>query len=77
MAEAKVLSGAGLRGQVAGQTALSTVGQAGAGLTYRGYDVRELANDCRVRRSRLPAVVRRAANPGRAGRLQAQAQGPA
>ncbi|CAG8868797.1 2-methylcitrate synthase [Pseudomonas fluorescens] len=45
MAEAKQLSGAGLRGQVAGQTALSTVGQAGAGLTYRGYDVRELAAD--------------------------------
>jgi 2-methylcitrate synthase len=43
MAEAKVLSGAGLRGQVAGQTALSTVGQSGAGLTYRGYDVKELA----------------------------------
>ena len=43
MAEAKVLSGAGLRGQVAGQTALSTVGQTGAGLTYRGYDVKELA----------------------------------
>lgn len=43
MAEAKVLSGAGLRGQVAGQTALSTVGKEGAGLTYRGYDVRELA----------------------------------
>lgn len=43
MAEAKVLSGAGLRGQVAGQTALSTVGQEGAGLTYRGYDVRDLA----------------------------------
>ncbi|KPA99353.1 bifunctional 2-methylcitrate synthase/citrate synthase [Pseudomonas asplenii] len=47
MAEAKVLSGAGLRGQVAGQTALSTVGQAGAGLTYRGYDVRELAAEAR------------------------------
>lgn len=47
MAEAKVLSGAGLRGQVAGQTALSTVGQSGAGLTYRGYDVRELAADAR------------------------------
>lgn len=28
---------------MAGQTALSTVGQAGAGLTYRGYDVRDLA----------------------------------
>ncbi|MFW0755814.1 bifunctional 2-methylcitrate synthase/citrate synthase [Pseudomonas sp. H11T01] len=47
MAEAKVLSGAGLRGQVAGQTALSTVGLEGAGLTYRGYDVRELAADAR------------------------------
>jgi len=47
MAEAKVLSGAGLRGQVAGQTALSTVGQEGAGLTYCGYDVRELAAEAR------------------------------
>ncbi len=28
---------------MAGQTALSTVGQEGAGLTYRGYDVRDLA----------------------------------
>ncbi|TBU96260.1 bifunctional 2-methylcitrate synthase/citrate synthase [Stutzerimonas kirkiae] len=43
MAEAKVLSGAGLRGQIAGETALCTVGKEGAGLTYRGYDVRELA----------------------------------
>jgi len=47
MAEAKVLNGAGLRGQVAGQTALSTVGQAGAGLTYRGYDIKELAEQAR------------------------------
>ena len=46
MAEAKVLSGAGLRGQVAGKTALSTVGKEGAGLTYRGYDVRDLAEQC-------------------------------
>lgn len=46
MAEAKVLSGAGLRGQIAGQTTLSTVGKEGAGLTYRGYDVRELAEHC-------------------------------
>lgn len=46
MAEAKVLSGAGLRGQVAGQTALCTVGKEGAGLTYCGYDVRDLAKDC-------------------------------
>ena len=46
MAEAKVLSGAGLRGQVAGKTALSTVGKEGAGLTYRGYDVQDLAEHC-------------------------------
>ena len=37
---------AGLRGQVAGQTSLSTVGQTGAGLTYRGYDVTDLAEHC-------------------------------
>lgn len=43
---AKVLSGAGLRGQVAGKTALSTVGVSGSGLTYRGYDVKDLAATC-------------------------------
>lgn len=43
MAEAKKLGGAGLRGQVAGETALCTVGKTGAGLTYRGYDVTDLA----------------------------------
>ncbi|MDM7857988.1 bifunctional 2-methylcitrate synthase/citrate synthase [Thiopseudomonas acetoxidans] len=43
----KVLSGAGLRGQIAGQTALCTVGKEGAGLTYRGYDVRDLAKNCK------------------------------
>lgn len=42
MAEKK-LTGAGLRGQTAGQTALCTVGQSGTGLTYRGYDIHELA----------------------------------
>ncbi len=46
MAEAKQLSGAGLRGQVAGKTALSTVGKSGSGLTYRGYDVKDLAATC-------------------------------
>ena len=43
MAETKKLSGAGLRGQSAGQTALCTVGKSGTGLTYRGYDISELA----------------------------------
>jgi 2-methylcitrate synthase len=46
MANAKQLSGAGLRGQVAGKTALSTVGKSGSGLTYRGYDVKDLAAQC-------------------------------
>ncbi|MDO6513241.1 2-methylcitrate synthase [Neptuniibacter sp. 2_MG-2023] len=41
----KKLSGAGLRGQSAGETALCTVGQSGAGLTYRGYDIKELADN--------------------------------
>lgn len=40
----KPLSGAGLRGQVAGETALCTVGKTGSGLTYRGYDISELAD---------------------------------
>lgn len=46
MSTGKVLSGAGLRGQVAGKTALSTVGKTGSGLTYRGYDVKDLAANC-------------------------------
>ena len=46
MAAGKKLSGAGLRGQVAGKTALSTVGKSGSGLTYRGYDVKDLAENC-------------------------------
>ncbi|NNE05869.1 MAG: 2-methylcitrate synthase [Xanthomonadales bacterium] len=36
-------SGAGLRGQSAGQTAVCTVGAEGNSLRYRGYDVVELA----------------------------------
>ena len=42
MAEKKT-GGAGLRGQVAGETALCTVGKTGTGLTYRGYDISVLA----------------------------------
>src|SRR3954471_20248480 len=33
----------GLAGIVAGQTAISTVGKEGVGLTYRGYAIEELA----------------------------------
>ena len=41
----KKLSGAGLRGQSAGETALCTVGKSGSGLTYAGYDVSDLADN--------------------------------
>ncbi|WP_144206659.1 bifunctional 2-methylcitrate synthase/citrate synthase [Shewanella donghaensis] len=41
----KKLSGAGLRGQSAGDTALCTVGQSGSGLTYCGYDVADLSEN--------------------------------
>ena len=43
----RALAGAGLRGQSAGSTALCTVGQSGSGLTYRGYDIAELADKAR------------------------------
>lgn len=39
------LGGAGLRGQSAGSTALCTVGKTGTGLTYRGFDITDLANN--------------------------------
>jgi len=40
----KPIGGAGLRGQSAGSTSLCTVGKSGTGLTYRGYDITDLAN---------------------------------
>lgn len=43
----KALGGAGLRGQIAGETALCTVGKTGTGLTYRGYDISVLAEHAR------------------------------
>ena len=39
----KSTSTAGLRGLIAGETALCTVGMTGSGLTYCGYDITELA----------------------------------
>lgn len=43
----KATNGAGLRGQSAGSTALCTVGKSGSGLTYRGYDIHDLAEHAR------------------------------
>ncbi len=35
----------GLEGIIVGETAISTVGKEGVGLTYRGYDIHDLANE--------------------------------
>ena len=44
MSDAKPTSSPeGLRGQSAGSTAICTVGKEGIGLTYRGYDIEDLA----------------------------------
>ena len=39
---------AGLRGQVAGETELCTVGKSGTGLTYRGYEINDLADNAEL-----------------------------
>ena len=46
MSEAKKNAG-GLAGVTAGETAIATVGKEGAGLTYRGYDIYDLAENAR------------------------------
>ncbi len=43
MAEAAKKKAGGLAGVTAGETAIATVGKEGAGLTYRGYDINDLA----------------------------------
>lgn len=54
----------GLRGQSTGQTAISTVGQEGCGLSYYGYDITQLAEHATFEeiaylllRGRLPTMV--------------------
>jgi len=47
MSSAKKEAGsAGLRGLEVGQTSVSTVGKEGKGLTYRGYQIGDLAENC-------------------------------
>jgi 2-methylcitrate synthase len=43
VSEAKTAVGPGLRGVSAGETAIATCGKQGFGLTYRGYDIADLA----------------------------------
>ncbi len=44
---AETIKSTGLRGQSAGNTEICTVGKSGSGLTYRGYDIQELAEKAR------------------------------
>ena len=44
MSERKAAMGPGLRGVSAGETAIATCGKDGFGLTYRGYDIADLAD---------------------------------
>ncbi|MGQ4275719.1 bifunctional 2-methylcitrate synthase/citrate synthase [Pseudidiomarina sp. E22-M8] len=73
----KKLSGAGLRGQVAGETKLCTVGKSGSGLTYSGYDIKELAEKVSfeevaylLAHSELPKADALAAYKGRLAKLR-------
>lgn len=73
----KKLSGAGLRGQVAGETKLCTVGKSGSGLTYYGYDIKELAEKVSfeevaylLAHGELPKVAELAAYKGRLAKLR-------
>ena len=42
----KKAGGAGLRGQIAGKSAICTVAMGHSGLTYYGYEVDDLADNC-------------------------------
>ena len=46
MSEVKVKKSVALSGVEAGTTALSTVGHSGNDLHYRGYDIKDLAENC-------------------------------
>ena len=46
MSEFKAKKSVALSGITAGETSLSTVGQSGNDLHYRGYDIKDLAENC-------------------------------
>ena len=66
-----------LSGTPAGNTALCTVGRSGNDLHYRGYDIKDLADEVHVRGSRAPAGAWRAADGLAARGVQDQARAPA
>jgi len=55
----------GLAGVTAGQTAIATVGKEGAGLTYRGYDIYDLAENASF--EEVAYLLHRGSLPDRAG----------
>ncbi len=70
-------TGAGLRGQTAGQTAIATVGEEAHGLTYRGYEIETLAAKAQFEEvayllvyGTLPTAAQLSAYKGRLKRLR-------
>ena len=64
----------GLAGVIAGRTEICTVGKEGAGLTYRGYDIYDLADNACFRGSRPPAPSQAIAQRRRTRRLPEHTQ---
>ena len=63
---------AGLAGVVAGETAIATVGKEGAGLTYRGYDIDDLAVHAEFEEVAYLLHYGRLPNRAELGRFQAR-----
>ena len=58
--------GGGLEGVIAGNTAISTVGKEGKGLTYRGYSIEDLAEHSTFEEVAYLTDLRPLAHGGRA-----------
>ena len=66
---------AGLAGVVAGQTAISTVGKEGLGLTYRGYAIEDLARDASFEEVAHLLIHEELPTPSQAGEYQCRLMG--
>ncbi len=64
----------GLKGIYFERSGASDIDGAAGKLSYRGYDIDDLAEHSTLRGSRLPADPRRAADSGRTGRLRRRAE---
>ena len=68
---------AGLAGVVAGQTAISTVGKEGVGLTYRGYAIEDLAREASFEEVAHLLIYEELPTQSAGGRVSMPSDGPA